>query len=884
MLTIGVLAGDPLALQPPVRWALDELRGALRAGGVATQLLTLAPPDGVAGVDLLVGGPHQPVVRALLEEAGARPPVAPESLALATSPRGSRPVTIACGADVRGLVYAVLELVDRAEHASGPALQPQRTIEQQPALRVRSVTRCFTSERYDKSWLRDEGFWRRYLSMLARQRFNRFSLTLGLGYNLPRHVTDAYLYFAYPFLVEVPGFDVHVSGLPPEERERNLEALRFIGREATRRGLDFQLGLWTHAWTWVDSPSASHAVQGLTPETHAAYCRDALRAVLDSCRDISGVTLRTHGESGIAERSSGFWETVFDGVAGCGRRVGLDLHAKGLDEATLDAARATGMPLTVSPKYWAEHMGLPYHQAAIRDLERPPDSARTPETDWERFMAVSVVSRPHTRYGYGDFLREDRDFDVVHRIWPGTQRLLLWGDPAMAAGYGRHASVAGSAGLEWFEPLTFRGREGSGVPGRRDGYADPALVESDDWRKHEYAYRLMGRLTYDPDEDHEVWGRSLRRAFGPASHHAEAALAHASRILPLVTVAHHPSASNNSYWPELYTDMPIARGGPEDPAWPYFDTPLPRRFATVSPLDPELFCGVDAFVGQLLAGEVDGRYTPLDVASWLSRLSHVAAEQLGALSAAALGAGPAVRRLVVDVGILEALGRFFAGKLRAATLHELATRTGSREARAQAQACHLAARAAWCDAARLADGVYAEDLTFGRQPWLRGNWWDRLPAIDEDIEALATEAAGTAGIEARDIDVRALMERAGARPSAGVRHEAPPAFRRGSEIPLALSVEPLLTDGLDAVVLRYRRVNQAERWTAQRMVRQAAQFTAVIPGEATDSPFPVQYRFVIWDHAGRAWPYPGLGDDFSSQPYFVLRQAVPARPAVTPPS
>ncbi len=49
-------------------------------------------------------------------------------------------------------------------------------------------------------------------------------------------------------------------------------------------------------------------------------------------------------------------------------------------------------------------------------------------------MNVCEGTRPFTRYSYGDFLREDRPYDVVFRIWPGSQRMLLWGDPAMAAG------------------------------------------------------------------------------------------------------------------------------------------------------------------------------------------------------------------------------------------------------------------------------------------------------------------------------------------------------------------------------------------------------------------------------------------------------------------
>jgi hypothetical protein len=44
-------------------------------------------------------------------------------------------------------------------------------------------------------------------------------------------------------------------------------------------------------------------------------------------------------------------------------------------------------------------------------------------------MKFSAGTRSFLRYGYGDLLREDREWGVLHRIWPGTQRLLLWGDP-----------------------------------------------------------------------------------------------------------------------------------------------------------------------------------------------------------------------------------------------------------------------------------------------------------------------------------------------------------------------------------------------------------------------------------------------------------------------
>ena len=131
-----------------------------------------------------------------------------------------------------------------------------------PGQRVRSVMRLFASDVEDKAWYNDRGFWRDYLSLLAAQRFNRFNLAFGLGYDAPSNLRDTYFYFAYPFLVAVPGYDVRATNLPDAERDHNLEMLRFISDEAAARGLDFQLGLWTHAYRWIDSPDANHYHRG----------------------------------------------------------------------------------------------------------------------------------------------------------------------------------------------------------------------------------------------------------------------------------------------------------------------------------------------------------------------------------------------------------------------------------------------------------------------------------------------------------------------------------------------------------------------------------------------------------------------------------------------
>lgn len=852
---------DSVATAAPVRWAAGELRQTLEARGVRAELIE--NPEAIQASDLRViaSGPTRETLR-LLSSARLSLAETAEALAVVPMPNG----VAACGRDARGLVYALLELADRARYAGNPieALKASRAIAERPANRIRSAARCFTSDVEDKPWYNDRAMWRAYLSMLASQRFNRFSLTFGIGYDFIREVSECYFHFAYPFLVSVPGYDVRASGLPDEERDANLAMLRFISDEAAARGLEFQLGLWTHAYDWSGNPNVNYTITGLTPERHAAYCRDALQRVLEACPAITGVTFRIHGESGVPEGSYDFWKTVFDGIVRCGRRVAIDMHAKGMDFQMIEVALGTGMPVTVSPKYWAEHMGLPYHQAAIRELEMPREA--------KGFFALSSGSRRFLRYGYGDLLREDRRYGILHRIWPGTQRVLLWGDPAMAAAYGRESSFCGSEGVELFEPLSFKGRKGSGLPGGRCAYADASLNPRYDWEKYEYTYRLWGRLLYNPDSSPETWRRFLASRYGRSANAVESALAAASRILPLVTTAHGASGANNNYWPEMYTNMPIVD---ESRRHPYGDTPSPKRFGAASPFDPEVFTTVEECAAELLSVP-SGKYSAVHVASWLEDLAQKAAEALAQAEGQIVRAHDAdMRRVYVDVKLLIGLGRFFAGKFRSALLYAIYERSGERKALEEAIKAYRAARGAWAELAEKARGVYRPDVTYGYVAHMRGHWQDRLAAIDADLgdmEKKLTQAAdGRTRVEPERVAraVAAVLGRPPEMPFA-CQHDTPGAFRPGDPLPVALHLRGLARP--ESVRLHYRHVNQAERWRSEEMKPAGASYRAVIPGEYTGSPYPLQYYFTLHGHGG-AWIYPGLGANLCGQPYFVVRHA-----------
>ncbi len=856
---------DSVASKAPTRWAAAELERWLATRGIAVARCERLSKASKGSVCVVAAGLKSALARQVLKAAQAEVPEVPEALGLVAGRTAGRPILLACGHDERGLVYALLELADRAQYATDPldALNVPKPVIERPANAIRSVARLFVSEVEDKPWFNDREMWPRYLTTVAAQRFNRFNLSVGIGYDFLRNVTDAYFLFAYPFLLSVPGYDVRAAGLADAERDRNLEMLKFISGETAARGMQFQLGIWMHGYQWINSPNPNYTIEGLTAESHGPYCRDALSALLKACPAIGGVTFRVHGESGVTEGSYDFWKTVFDGVVNCGRRVEIDMHAKGMDQRMIDIALATGMPVNISPKYWAEHLGMPYHQAEIRELERPK-----PGKDGSGLMKLSAGSRSFLRYGYGDLLRKGRPYGVLHRIWPGTRRLLLWGDPVTGAAYCRAFGFCGSSGVELMEPLSLKGRRGSGVAGDRCGYADASLKQRWDWEKYRYSLRIWGRQLYNPDSDPDVWRRYLRSQFGRGAQAAEAALASATRILPIVTTAHGASAANNIYWPEMYTNQPIVNLSRKHP---YSDTPAPRVFGNVSPFDPQLFHTINEFAAELISGERSGKYSPIEAAQWIEDLAEMAMKSLAEAEATVDGNGPEFRRMSVDVALQASLGRFFAAKFRSGVLYGIFEHSGDRAALQQAIDRYRLARAVWAGLAGRAKPIYLPDITVGEEPHQRGHWQDRLQAIDEDIADMARQMEPAKENESQQDRIRSAILEALSRPRRTrppCRHQVPLHFVPGQPLEIQLALE---RPGI-AARLFYRHVNQAERFnTAQMQVRDNL-CRSVIPGNYTDSPYVLQYYFELKEGPDRAWLYPGFSLELSNQPYFVVPQ------------
>ncbi|MGD0832544.1 MAG: hypothetical protein ABR907_16545, partial [Terracidiphilus sp.] len=96
-------------------------------------------------------------------------------------------------------------------------------------------------------------------------------------------------------------------------------------------------------------------------------------------------------------------------------------------------------------------------------------------------------------------------------------------------------------------------------------------------------------------------------------------------------------------------------------------------------------------------------------------------------------------------------------------------------------------------------------------------------------------------------------------------------FQPGSALALAITVpQQVLVPILTSVFLRFRHVNQAERWKRAEMQANETVFSAEIPAGYTQSPYALEYCFELRAKNGDAWLAPGFDAALSSQPYYAV--------------
>ena len=231
-IAIVIDPADREAATPPVAWRSISSRRRWRGTRLPCSGFgrsTRCPPTPVASSPRL---PACAAAAQVLPEARLAPPRAGGIAHAAPSVIRRPPGSARLRRDGRGLTYALLELADRIRCGQRPdaALTFDAPLSEKPHNKMRSIGRLFVSDVEDKPWYHDRECGHRTSRCSRRSASTGSSSSLGIGYDSLRGVRDAYFLFAYPFLLSVPGYYVRAANLPDEERERNLEMLRFIGR------------------------------------------------------------------------------------------------------------------------------------------------------------------------------------------------------------------------------------------------------------------------------------------------------------------------------------------------------------------------------------------------------------------------------------------------------------------------------------------------------------------------------------------------------------------------------------------------------------------------------------------------------------------------------
>jgi hypothetical protein len=857
--------------EQPAAYGLAALASAMGARDIPVLWARDADQAGDS-IAIAAGPTSDPLIRRWLAHEAAAIDDLGETVILSRSPEAG--MWVAAGTNERALMYALLELADAVE-AQGRAafVQLGRRIER-PDNRVRGMDR-FLMGPLDEAWWHSDAFWSYYLDRLARCRFNRLVLIAGFD--------TAYLSPPYPYFVQVAGYpDVRVVDMDEAQRARHLERLRAIGRACHRRAIEFVLGTWQQRpWT----ANQALQVEGLPEEEEelGTYCAAGLETLLRACEEIDGVQFRVNFEAGLGDQRSNeaFWRQLIDAVAECGRPVQLDLRAKGLTDGMIAYALARGIEMAVPTKYWCEQTGLPYHLTQMRSEE-----------------LEHLDNLNHSRrYSYADLLRKPRRYGVLYRLWTlGSTTLLLWGDPDYVRRFSASCRAVDGAGFEVAAPLSLKG----GHAGLQDEpwpiLRDPAL-RMGAWEDERYwpFYLLFGRIGYAADTPPQVWERAFRTHYpeGAAAPLARG-LAAASKILPLITAFHMPMHPMLVYWPELSTGGALFAEHNHNRGYNHTRHYGDVSYGKTEPSDPGLFYGIDAYARDWWRGQIEAKYTPLQVRDWLRAF---AGEARAAVARADRAVAQADRAMVerdgaakgrseyraarIDLLMLADLADYHAHKVGAALSLALSREAGGAGQHAEAGAylsqalrqC-VEARDDWNALAARGKAAYHDPLQFnaGHGTARSGTWADRTVELEADVAMLEAllEAALEAGREPAEVDLPPATGSEAPEPPQ-LQMDVPATWRAGRDLPVevAVSGRERLPGGL---MLRYRHGNQLEGpFKRIEMAETAAGYRAAIPGAYITEEWDLLVYVAGLLSPQQALIYPGLYSPVSDLPYWVVR-------------
>jgi hypothetical protein len=175
-----------------------------------------------------------------------------------------------------------------------------------------------------------------------------------------------------------------------------------------------------------------------------------------------------------------------------------------------------------------------------------------------------------------------------------------------------------------------------------------------------------------------------------------------------------------------------------------------------------------------------------------------------------------------------------------------------------------AAARAWESLAQVTDGVYADDLVFGRsREWVgtpdrpvnahAGHWKDRLPNVRANA-AWARDLLARHSGAAPQQTFRVYPGEEPPTPLPVIRHSPVTEARPGTELVIRTRVES--AQPLRRVVLRHRPMDQTQPWVAVNMRETApGRYEAAIPGDRIPASVDLLYYLEARiEGGGTLWP------------------------------
>lgn len=777
------------------------------------------------------------VAARLLKSCRLNVPDTDEALTIKKTIVDNKAAWIISGYDDRGLMYGLLDFSDRIgwSVSSSEPFSRIREITEQAYVKERAIVIYTMNRSYWESRFYDEKYWENYLDMMARNRLNM--LEVGFGFE-----NGGFLAPAYPYFFNVESFpEVRMGEITPEQQKKNLDAFNHLIGMCHERGIGFRVGFWDHIYRGgnqsnKDIPDQSDSqVQGVTAENMIDYTKAALARFIELVPNLDGILFRAHNESGLKKGEQlDFWRGVFDMLSENAPELIVDLHAKEVSDTIAHEGQMRGLTIRMSTKYWMEQMGLPFH---------PTHTNRLNDNNYRR-------------HGYADMLSYEESYKVFYRIWGGTTRVLLWGDPEYAGRFAASTKIHGGAGFGINEPLTTKMHAQPHDKKPFDLLKPEYRYYNYEFERYWHFYQVFGRKGYNPDTPSDVWDEEFIHHYGKkAGPIIEKALHKASWVLPRIVASCFPP-----------TGFPIAGGWAEKQHLGDLNS-----YASITPSDVQQFASFNEEAKMLIESGESAKLLPSHNSLWFQNTSDSINKYIDqVLKVAGNNQGKELISTLADLKILSNLALYHSRRIPAAVSYCLFEQTGDTAALDAAIVYEKSAVEAWKQIADAAENIYADTLMMG--PLIRtltGSWQQELTDMEKEFVLLEQmritvkkseiSASAPSYKQAENIDYYSLFR---------ITHNPVTHCHAGK--PVTVSAKIAAASGLKWVNLLYRDVNQYEDFKTIQMLSTSESdlYEATIPGADIKSKWDIMYLIEIMDINKHGIIFPDLNDE---TPYVIVK-------------